>query len=133
MALTNEQRKEVDKHFSANLQSVSTDTGTKYYIQLHTPDVLVKEDDGEIYNYGGLQRHEIDKDIYEALKNSKENIATADENGNISLKSKTAAQIAVNFYPGIFSDFEYLYAKSKPTPETQYSGEEAQSSVAFAR
>ena len=130
MALTNEQRKEVDKHFSANLQSVSTDTGTK----LHTPDVLVKEDDGEIHNHGGLQRREIDKDIYEALKNSKENIATADENGNISLKSETAAQIAVNFYPeGIFSDFEYLYAKSKPTPEIQYSGEEAQSSVAFAR
>lgn len=119
MELTDTQRREVDKHFSANLQVVGTGQETKYYIQLHSPL--------------GLNKIDIDKESYDALRNSKESVATKFDN-SVSLKSETAARIAVNLFPeGTFSDFEYLYAQSKPTPETQYSGQEAQSSVALAR
>lgn len=117
MALTDKQRKEVDKHFSANLQVVGTGQESKYYIQLHSPL--------------GLNKIDIDKESYDALKNSKENVATEFDN-SVSLKSETAARIAVNLFPeGTFSDFEYLYAQSKPTPKTQYFEKEAQSSVAL--
>lgn len=119
MASTDSQRKQVDKHFSANLQSISTDQGTKYYLTLHSPL--------------GLKKEEIDKESYDAITNSKENVSFNSGN-NVSLKSETAAKLAIQLYPtGTFKDFEYLYAKSKPTPETQQYGNEAQTSVALMR
>lgn len=130
MELTDAQRKEVDKHFSANLQTVSTGQETKYYLNLHTPDVLVNNS-GKIENKGGLSRFEIDKDTFEAFRNSTNTTAiSTSSDTTISLKSEIAAQLAINrFGEGTFSDFEYLYAQSKPPKSTP----EAQSFVVLAR
>lgn len=130
MDLTDAQRKELDKHFSANLQAVnSVGQETKYYLNLHTPDVLVNNN-GKIENKGGLSRFEIDKDTFEAFKNSTETAVATRSDTNVSLTSEIAAKLAISrFGEGTFSDFEYLYAQSKPTPETPYVDGEAQTTA----